>query len=104
MSQINTIIKSKGNVNTPQNKMNIVNQLIPVLSEIKNSVIRDEYVRLVGEKLDVNEILKIKKILKTDTNFNILMFFDEFKDDIRIQNDIFTNINMFDNSQILKDY
>jgi len=57
-----------------------------------------------NEKLDVNEILKIKKILKTDTNFNILMFFDEFKDDIRIQNDIFTNINMFDNSQILKDY
>lgn len=57
-----------------------------------------------NENLEINEILKIKKILKNGTNFNILMFFDEFKDDTRIQNDIFTNINMFDNSQILKDY
>lgn len=57
-----------------------------------------------NDKLDVKEILKIKKILKEGTDFNVLMFFDEFKEDTRIQNDIFTNINMFDNSQILKDY
>jgi len=57
-----------------------------------------------NEKLDINEILKIKKILKSGTNFNLLMFFDEFKDDSRIQNDIFTNISIFDNTQLLKDY
>ena len=57
-----------------------------------------------NEKLDITEILKIKKILKAGTNFNVLMFFDEFKDDVRIQNDILTNIGIFDNSQLLKDY
>ena len=57
-----------------------------------------------NEKLDINEILKIKKILKNGTNFNVLMFFDEFKDDIRIQNDVLTNIGLFDNTQLLKDY
>jgi len=57
-----------------------------------------------NEKLDINEIIKIKKILKDGTNFNVLMFFDEFKDDVRIQNDVLTNINVFDNSQLLKDY
>lgn len=57
-----------------------------------------------NEKLDLNEILKIKKILKEGTNFNVLMFFDEFKDDTRIQNDVLTNIGIFDNTQLLKDY
>jgi hypothetical protein len=57
-----------------------------------------------NEKLDIKEILKIKKILKEGTFFNILMFFDEFKDDIRIQNDVLTNLSIFDNSQLLKDY
>lgn len=57
-----------------------------------------------NDKLNINEILKIKKILKEGTFFNVLMFFDEFKDDTRILNDILTNINVFDNSQILKDY
>jgi hypothetical protein len=57
-----------------------------------------------NEKLDINEILKIKKILKEGINFNVLMFFDEFKDDTRIQNDVLTNLGLFDNSQLLKDY
>lgn len=57
-----------------------------------------------NEKLDIKEVLKIKEILKGGTNFNVLMFFDEFKDDIRIQNDVLTNIGIFDNTQILKDY
>lgn len=57
-----------------------------------------------NDKLDICEMLKIKKILKEGTDFNILMFFDEFKEDTRIQNDVLTNISVFDNSQLLKDY
>jgi hypothetical protein len=57
-----------------------------------------------NDKIDMNEIFKIKKILKDSVYFNILMFFDEFKDDTRIQNDVLTNISIFDNSQLLKDY
>ena len=57
-----------------------------------------------NKKFDVKEIFKIKKILKEGTAFNILMFFDEFKDDVRFQNEVLTNITIFDNSQIIKDY
>lgn len=57
-----------------------------------------------NEKLDIKEVLKIKDILKGGANFNVLMFFDEFKEDTRIQNDVLTNIDIFDNTQILKDY
>lgn len=57
-----------------------------------------------SKRFDVKEIFKIKKILKEGTAFNILMFFDEFKDDVRFQNEVLTNITIFDNSQIIKDY
>jgi hypothetical protein len=57
-----------------------------------------------NKKFDIKEIFKIKKILKEDVSFNILMFFDEFKDDIKFQNEVLTNITMFDKSQIIKDY
>ena len=56
-----------------------------------------------NKKFDVKEIFKIKKILKDGTFFNILMFFDEFKDDVRFQNEVLTNITIFDKSQIIKD-
>jgi hypothetical protein len=58
----------------------------------------------LNKKFDIKEIFKIKKILKKDTAFNVLMFFDEFKDDVRFQNEVLTNITLFDNSQIIKDY
>ena len=57
-----------------------------------------------NKKFDVKEIFKIKSVLKDGTLFNVLMFFDEFKDDIRFQNEVLTNITMFDKSQIIKDY
>ena len=57
-----------------------------------------------NKKFVVKEIFKIKKILKDGTFFNILMFFDEFKDDVRFQNEVLTNITIFDKSQIIKDY
>ena len=57
-----------------------------------------------NKNFDIKEIFKIKKILKEGTLFNLLMFFDEFKDDVRFQNEVLTNITIFDKSQIIKDY
>ena len=65
--QINRIIKSKGETNTPQEKADLSNMLIPILSEIKNSIIRNEYVRLVAERLEINEeslAIEVKKSLQ----------------------------------------
>lgn len=57
-----------------------------------------------NKKFDVKQIFKIKNILKEGTSFNVLMFFDEFKDDVKFQNEVLTNITIFDKSQIIKDY
>ncbi|MFH0702011.1 MAG: DNA primase [bacterium] len=65
--QINEIIKSKGNFDSPQSKFSLVKELMPVLVEIKNPIIRDEYIRLISEKFGINEesfAIEIKKSLQ----------------------------------------
>ena len=52
----------------------------------------------------VEDIFKIKKILNDGSNFNILLFFDEFKDDDSVYQSILSNMNIFNASQILKSY
>lgn len=56
-----------------------------------------------NKDFDINELFKIKELLN-DTKFNILIFFDEFKDDTNINQAILENMNIFDASQILKSY
>lgn len=57
-----------------------------------------------NKDFDIKEVFKIKKILNNKINFNILIFYDEFKDDDYINQSILENMNIFDASQILKSY
>jgi hypothetical protein len=57
-----------------------------------------------NESLDVEEIFKIKKILDDKSNFNILIFYDEFKDNDEVNQSILNNMSIFNASQILKSY
>ena len=53
--QINRLIGLKDKADSPQAKANLSREIIPLLSEINNSIIRNEYIRLVAEKLGINE-------------------------------------------------
>lgn len=53
--EINQILKQKNDADTPVKKANLVKELIPVLSEIKNLIIRAEYVKMVASTLNVEE-------------------------------------------------
>lgn len=57
-----------------------------------------------NKDINIKEIFKIKDILNFDIKFNILLFYDEFKEDEKILNDLLSNMNLFDTSQIIKDY
>lgn len=57
-----------------------------------------------NKSIKIEEVFKIKKILSSDVNFNILIFFDEFKDNEEINQSILSNMNIFNASQILKSY
>ncbi|GEM_PF-275039 len=62
--QINRIIKSSGKIETPQDKAKLTKELIPILSDVQNTIIRNEYIKLVSEKLKINEetlSLEVKK-------------------------------------------
>jgi len=53
--------------------------------------------------LTLEQILNIKNAINFPINFNILLFYDEFKDD-NIMPEILNNMDFFDISQIIKDY
>lgn len=54
--------------------------------------------------LEVEEIIQIKDNLKQNINFNLLFFFEDFKDNEKLNKNILSNISLFDAIQIIRDY
>jgi len=54
--------------------------------------------------LNVDQIIKIKNHIDSNINFNILLFWDEFDENDIILDGIINNLDVFDSSQIIKDY
>lgn len=73
--QINSIMKEKPK--TPTEKNQTVKLLIPILSEIKNDIIRAEYVRMISDTLDIDynallhELIKAESLITSQNNTNI---------------------------------
>ncbi|MBE7712456.1 MAG: DNA primase [Cyanobacteria bacterium SIG26] len=49
--QLNNILKNRGKISSPQEKAQFVKQIIPILAEIKNRIIRSEYIDMVAQTL-----------------------------------------------------
>jgi len=80
-----------------------------IYTRIKHSVDKNKDVYYIpnfnNKNFDIKEVFKIKHILDDNSiNFNILIFYDEFKDDDYINQSILENMSIFDASQILKSY
>lgn len=80
-----------------------------IFTRIKHSIDKNKDVYYIpnfnNKNFDIDEVFKIKTILsENNTKFNILIFYDEFKDDDYINQSILENMNIFDASQILKSY
>lgn len=52
--QLEQILKHKDEYTTPQEKAQYVKTIIPVLSEIKNRIIRSEYIDMVAQSLNID--------------------------------------------------
>lgn len=57
-----------------------------------------------NKEIDINDVFKIKELLGENVSFNVLMFYDEFVNDVEINSTILENMTLFNASQILKDY
>lgn len=52
--RLEQILKQKDNYKTPQQKAQYIKEIIPVLTEIKNKIIRSEYVDMVAQTLGID--------------------------------------------------
>jgi hypothetical protein len=54
--------------------------------------------------LEIDDLFQIRENLKGKINFNLLFFFEDFKDNQKIYDDLLGSISLFDAIQIIKDY
>jgi len=54
--------------------------------------------------LDIDSIFQIKDNLIGKINFNLLFFFEDFKDNQKLYENLLSNISLFDAIQIIRDY
>lgn len=96
----------ENNINNKNHYKDYFNLLIytKILQSIKKN--KDIYYipNFYDKNLDIKEIINLKKYTNEKTNFNILMFFDEFGKDDDIFKDIINSLDIFDSSQIIRDY
>ena len=61
------------------------------------------YIPDFDNEFSIDKLLNLKKILG-DNNFNVLVFYNEFRKNPKIMDDVFENLSKFSNSQIIRDY
>lgn len=61
------------------------------------------YIPDFDNEFSIEKLLNLKKILG-ENNFNVLIFYNEFRRNPEIIDDVFSNLAKFSNSQIIRDY
>lgn len=67
--QINEALKNKNEAKTPNQKLKLVKEIIPILAEIRNKIIRSEYVKMVASTLNIDENAMLSEINQLDSEF-----------------------------------
>jgi len=62
------------------------------------------YIPDFDSEFSIEKLLNIKKILGEDNEFNTLIFFNDFRREQKILDDVLSNLSKFSNSQIIRDY
>jgi hypothetical protein len=61
------------------------------------------YIPDFDNEFSIEKLLNLRKILG-DNNFNVLVFYNEFRKNPEVIDDVFGNLSKFSNSQIIRDY
>lgn len=68
--QINEVLKNKHEAKTPNQKLKVVKEIIPILAEIQNKIIRSEYVKMVASALNIDENAMHSEINRIDSEIS----------------------------------
>jgi len=66
--QLNELLKKKNEISTPQQKSELVNEIVPILNEVQNPIIQSEYAKIVSTALDIDENALMKNVQKASSN------------------------------------
>jgi hypothetical protein len=61
------------------------------------------YIPDFENEFSIEKLLNLKKVLG-ENNFNVLIFYNEFRKSPEIIDDVFSNLSKFSSSQIIRDY
>lgn len=61
------------------------------------------YIPDFDKEFSIEKLLNLKKILG-ENNFNVLIFYNEFRKNPEIMDDVLSNLSKFSASQIIRDY
>ena len=61
------------------------------------------YIPDFDNEFSIEKLLNLKKILG-ENNFNVLIFYNEFRKNPEVMDDVLGNLSKFSNSQIIRDY
>ncbi len=64
--QLNQVLKQKNEAKTPTEKLKLVKEIIPILTEIQNKIILSEYIKMVASALNIDEDALQKEIKAAD--------------------------------------
>jgi len=79
---------------------------ILIFNKIQQAIDRKKdiyYIPDFDNEFSIEKLLNLKKILGSNS-FNVLVFFNEFRKNQEILDDLFENLSKFQNSQIIRDY
>lgn len=62
------------------------------------------YIPDFEKEFSIEKLLNIRKILGDENNFNVLLFYNEFRRNNETLEELFSNLSKFSNSQIIRDY
>lgn len=79
---------------------------ILIINKIQKAIEKNRdiyYIPNFDEDFSINKLLNVRDIIG-DSDFNVLIFYDEFNKTPHILDEAFDNLEDFDNSQIIRDY
>lgn len=79
---------------------------ILIFNKIQQAIERKKdiyYLPDFEQEFSIEKLLNLKKILGNN-NFNVLVFYNEFKKNQEIVSSVLSNLSKFSNSQIIRDY
>jgi len=79
---------------------------ILIFNKIQQAIDRKKdiyYIPDFDNEFSIEKLLNLKKILGSN-DFNVLIFYNEFRKNQEIMEDVLSNLSKFSNSQIIRDY